>query len=366
MTQDINFGQEINEAIDEAMKQRGFVNILLAGKTGVGKSTLINAVFQGNFAETGQGEPVTLNTRKVVKDGSPVSLYDTRGLELKDFDETMAQLKKLVLELKSKDDPSVHIHVAWVCIAEDTRRVENAEISLVNMLSDHMPVIVVITKALSDNGFRNKVQSLVPKSKNVIRVLAMEQKFDDGHVVPAWNLQSLVELTMEVVPEGQRFAFAAAQKVSIQLKAKQSHIVVAKWASASVAVGMTPIPFSDMFLLAPIQIKMLASISGIFGFNVTETFLITILSGFSGVSGATYIGRNIAANLLKLVPGAGLLAGGVISGATAGVVTTMLGEIYITVLTRLFEENNGEPPNPQVAVRVFNEQIAAATAGILR
>jgi len=47
---------------------------------------------------------------------------------------------------------------------------------------------------------------------------------------------------MEVVPEGQRRAFIAAQKVDIALKKKQSHLIVAGAATAAGAVGATPIP----------------------------------------------------------------------------------------------------------------------------
>ncbi len=59
--------QEIKNAMDEALKRRGMANILIAGKTGVGKSTLINSIFQGNLAETGQGKPVTQYTREITK-----------------------------------------------------------------------------------------------------------------------------------------------------------------------------------------------------------------------------------------------------------------------------------------------------------
>jgi septin family protein len=48
-----DFASIINEQLKqlkEAVQKRGRVNLLVAGKTGVGKSTLINAVYQGNFA----------------------------------------------------------------------------------------------------------------------------------------------------------------------------------------------------------------------------------------------------------------------------------------------------------------------------
>ena len=65
-----DFASIINDQLKqlkEAVRKRGRVNLLVAGKTGVGKSTLINAVFQGNFASTGQGRPATKNTRKIKK-----------------------------------------------------------------------------------------------------------------------------------------------------------------------------------------------------------------------------------------------------------------------------------------------------------
>ena len=52
----------IADAISTATRA-GRVNILVAGKTGVGKSTLINAVFRGELARTGAGKPVTSTTR---------------------------------------------------------------------------------------------------------------------------------------------------------------------------------------------------------------------------------------------------------------------------------------------------------------
>ena len=164
----------INEALERALKERGVANIIIAGKTGVGKSTLINAVFQGRMAATGQGRPVTKHTRKITKRGVPVSIYDTMGLEVKDYAPILSELMDFIENTNNDAEPTRQIHVAWICIAEGSRRVEEAEIQLVGALSKKMPVIVVITTAVSDNGFKSEVEKLLPSARNVIRINSVE------------------------------------------------------------------------------------------------------------------------------------------------------------------------------------------------
>ena len=164
IAEDFNFEASVKDALREALRERGHVNILIAGSTGVGKSTLINAIFQGNFATTGQGRPVTQNTREIKKEGVPLSIFDTRGLEMADFSNTMNALRSFVNERARETDSKKHIHVAWMCILEDSRRVQQAEEKLVKMLANYMPVIAVITKIRSeksDKGFRAEVQRLL-------------------------------------------------------------------------------------------------------------------------------------------------------------------------------------------------------------
>src|SRR5690625_2989354 len=91
-----NLDEILTEAINKATTDRGHMNILIAGRTGVGKSTLINTVFQKNLAETGQGRPVTKGTREITKEGVPITIFDTRGLEMSEFGETLAELEKVI------------------------------------------------------------------------------------------------------------------------------------------------------------------------------------------------------------------------------------------------------------------------------
>jgi hypothetical protein len=79
-------------------------------------------------------------------------------------------------------------------------------------------MVAVITKSRADNGFRSEVQRLLPRASNVIRVRAIPELQDDGHVLGPMNLTDLVEWTMQVIPDGQKNAFAAAQRVTLRLK----------------------------------------------------------------------------------------------------------------------------------------------------
>lgn len=335
-----NIGKIIEDAIHKALKDRGEVNILIAGKTGVGKSTLINSVFQGNFAKTGQGKPVTQETREIKKDGIPLKIYDTRGLELKEYKETFKELESFVSDKNNDSNPMNHIHMAWICVDESSRRIEDAEIELCNLLSKHMPVIGVITKASSDKGFRDEVQGLLRQAKNVVRVNSIPEILDDGYIVKASGLNELVELAMEIVPEGQKNAFAAAQRVSINQKRNKSHAIVAASALTAAGTGAIPIPFSDAVALVPIQVGMLAGITAVFGFELKKAFLSTLVSSTITGAGATLIGKTIVSNLLKMFPGIGSVAGGAIAASTASALTIAFGEAYIAALSYLLKDKD--------------------------
>ena len=337
----------IDEMLCKSLKERGRINILIAGKTGVGKSTLINAVFQGNLATTGQGRPVTQNTQEFKKEGIPLSIFDTRGLELDKFEESLRELTFFLDQRSRLEDPAQHIHCAWICLSEDGRRVEDAEISLLDLLAPRMPVVIVITKARADEGFRAVVQGMMRGAINVVRVRALRQVDDDGHIKEVAGLTDLVELTMEAVPEGQKNAFAAAQKVVLRQKEDRSRKLVYTAAVSAAAVGATPVPFADAALLVPIQISMIAGISATYGLPLSTAFISTLVSATMAGTAGTIGGRSLVAGLLLLIPGAGLVLKGAISGATGALFTTAFGEAYIAVLSTLIAKDPDHPPTAE-------------------
>ncbi|MFN1807767.1 GTPase [Clostridioides difficile] len=157
--QDFDFISETIKKFQSDLENMDKVNILVVGKTGVGKSTLINNIFREELAETGIGRPVTQHLKKISKEGLPINLYDTKGLELEeDVQETIK--KEILDEIENcnrnsleRNDKSELMHVCWYCINTSVARCEETDIKWINELSEKIPVIVVLTQ-----GFPRKKQ----------------------------------------------------------------------------------------------------------------------------------------------------------------------------------------------------------------
>lgn len=357
MNESLELNNIISNAYDDALKKRGIANILIAGKTGVGKSTLINTVFQGRLASTGQGKPITQSTKKITKEGVPISIYDTKGLEVKDYKPILDELMGFIKTNNGHTDHQQHIHAAWICIAEGARRVEEAEISLAKSLSELMPVIIVITTASSDQGFKSIVEDLFPFAKNVVRVNSVALTLDGGYTIPTHGLEDLIDITMEVIPEGQKKAFAASQKIKLEHKLNQSHKIVVAAATSAAGIAAIPIPFSDAVGIVPIQIGMLAGISLAFGLDTNKAFLGSLVSGtFTAVAGSLG-GRAAVGALLKFFPGLGSAAGAAISATVAATVTTTFGEAYIATLYTLLKNDPDKKLTGEDVAKAFKEKL---------
>lgn len=100
---------------------------------------------------------------------------------------------------------------------------------------------------------------------------------------------------------------------------------------ATAFTGAVPIPFADAPLLIAEQIALMTTICGIFKINIKKDGLKALATAALGVGGATIVGKTLASNLLKLIPGAGSIAGGAISASTAGLITLALGKAFVQV-----------------------------------
>ena len=189
------------------------LNILLIGKTGVGKSTLINNIFGKELAKAGIGRPVTKSINELKTEGSPLVIYDTPGLELGGENSLDNLLKEFVGQVKSRayrSDTDEMFHCIWYCIDAMSGRLEPSEVKFLEKFTEKtkqfkIPVIIVLTKALREEDVEAMKKTIVEKRlpiAGIAPVLAADYSFGkDVPPVKAHGLKELVDLVYDVLPD---------------------------------------------------------------------------------------------------------------------------------------------------------------------
>ena len=339
-TEDV--AERIMAAIKNVQKNMTKLNIMVMGKTGAGKSTLINQVFSRNLAQTGIGKPITQSIRKYEIEDFPLAIYDTPGLELggeNAIDELLKESKE-VLSKGAMRGIEESIHCIWYCVSTPSHRFEEAEIEFIKKLIDEtnafcVPVIIVLTQAYSKKDARELMAEIEKENLNVVQivpVLAADFEIDDDYVAKSYGTDTLIDIVHNVIPEALRNTLAAVQKANLKMKKRRANAIVAAAAATAAATGAIPIPFTDAAVLVPEQIGMIASITGVFGIPIEKATVTALISATIGTVGTTVLGKSVVSGLLKMIPGVGSVTGGVISASVAAALTAALGEAYIAIM----------------------------------
>ncbi len=144
------------------------------------------------------------------------------------------------------------------------------------------------------------------------------------------GLAALSEAIVLALPEEARLEAARALTRAHEARVRIGNEIVQACTAVSVTVGLTPIPFSDMVLLGPLQAMMVSALAYLSGRSWGRKTVAEWL-GSLGVVGGLGMGLRFSAQTIaKLVPG----AGNVVSAGVAGAGTTAMGQSAIRYFLR--------------------------------
>ena len=277
-------------------------NIIVAGITGTGKSTLINAVFGSELAETGKGRPVTAHIAEYKKDEIPICIWDTVGLELDSAKtkESINSIRDTIASKADSDDHFDHIHAIWYCINSGSNRYQGAEVDFIKSLySIGVPFIIVLTQCIGDpddvNSFEDNIRninnSMGMSDIDIVQVCAQDFKLR-GFTIEAFGLDILVNKTIDKLPDFIKGGFIAAQNVSKAQKREYCGEILIKYIDAAINGFWKGIPVINAIITDNVIPKMLKEIGIIYNTILPEDIInavvneqghLTIENGFLGI-----------------------------------------------------------------------------------
>ncbi len=331
--------------------------IVILGRRGAGKSSLVNAIFGTRVASVGSVISETGAPAWHHYDSPSGSLHvlDTRGLgdltkpESANFDDALEDIKFAV-------DETMPDAILFLCkakdvdarISEDINNVSDIRAFIKEKHDYDIPVVATVTQVDElDPKREDPPYQSITKQKNIKESVAVISKalhcadIPLTKVIPVsayaeyegnvrtydnfWNIDVLVEYMINVLPTCTHLTLARLSKIK-KLQRKTARILIKNSAAICAGLAATPIPVADIIPITMTQITMTMGIGFISGRELSRQTALEFLSAI-GVNISLGVGfRELARALVKwIVPVGGL----VISAAVAHSGTHAIGESAI-------------------------------------
>jgi uncharacterized protein (DUF697 family)/GTP-binding protein EngB required for normal cell division len=324
-------------------------NVLVMGNSGAGKSTLINAVFNFDHAAVGDGDSVTEKMTIYQTEDVNFRIIDTKGLEYGILVriQTKNSIKKWSKDSVKKNNENNYIHIIWYCVDATSKRVFDENLDSVKKVSQmwrDVPIIIVLTKSYSETetiSNVNMVKKSIEKYKDnkqlnvvdIIPVVAQQFQINSDIVIPPVGVDKLIEKTNDIIPEAFKINEESVFEFSLRLKRANANGLVITATAGAAVVGAVPIPIADSLILMPLQSALVIGITKIYGIKKEVANLNNIAEVILSSGTVTIAAKTIISGL-KAIPGINLAAA-LINAVVAAVITTVIGEITVTIMEKI-------------------------------
>jgi predicted GTPase/uncharacterized protein (DUF697 family) len=287
------------ELIDEKLKKEidkfKAPNIAVIGRTGVGKSTIINSVFGDKLAPTGAGLPITPKFYRYPSENSkisaPVVIYDSPGYEAgkePEFVKTVSDFltekqQEAIEQQKQQEGFNSQIHLVWYIVNAASARVEPFEKEIIDKInSQKIPAIIVLSQCdrASENEIKGVEKALrdfeLAKVYDILQIAASPLILPKTNkpICEPFGLNELLDKTIELLPDIYTEALIAMQMVNLKAKRTIVWRYIYTAAMTCFGGGFTPVPNSATLLTS--QISLCIGIASIYGYKEVAEFMVNI------------------------------------------------------------------------------------------
>jgi predicted GTPase len=348
-------GKELEKLQELVLEQRP-PRLLIVGRRGSGKSSLINAIFRRNVAAIG---PVRAQTGKGTwytyrEPHGELQILDTRGFGESSRPESAeyATAEEEILAATLAEAPDA---LLFLCkakeidarIEEDIRSMLTVQRQIEKKHGGRSPIVGLVTQVDELDPVRigppfdhPQKMANIEEACEVLRQAFAEAGQEPERIIPIatylefdrdeivdqrlWNLDLLLEYLVEVLPASARLVMARTTQIKAVQKQVAQELVKATTVICA-GIAAVPIPLADTLPLTAAQIAMISSIGYLSGRSMTRKTATEFISAMGVNVGAGLALRELARGLVKLIPG----AGSVVSAAVAGAGTWALGQAAI-------------------------------------
>ena len=331
--------------------------LVLVGRRGAGKSSIVNALFGAKVAELGHVTAQTGRGRwyEYTREGGAMSILDTRGVQEgsapAEADPAGTALESIAVELRVKA-PDL---VVFVAKASEVDAAVDADIAALERIYDEIqsarstppPLVVVVThcdllepKAVRlQQPEREDAEDLAEKRHHVAlaegaitRAVDGRPRLRERRVVTLgvssymswradgtlrsderWRIDDLALALFRHLPDAGRAELARATRARV-VQEELANTLTKATAAVCAAIAAAPIPVADIVPLTTMQTGLVAGIAWIGGRSLDKRGATEFLTSVGANVGVAFVLREAVRALVKLVaPGGGV----VISAAIA-------------------------------------------------
>ncbi len=369
--------KQLMEGIDNHRPPR----IFLIGRTGVGKSSLINALCGSYTAAVSDTKSCTECAQTYeCKDGERtlMEILDTRGIAESDSLNGDVSAEDMLIDEVNKFSPDVAILMLNCTHRDDV----NTDVEFLKKVAKsyadtnnlRLPIVVVINKCdeMAPSRYKNpeeypqnkinKINEVVQYYKGIIvknglkidDIIAVSSLIDwqtpDGMEIDVedipnlplrdiknleiafdgrYNIEELFDILVEAIQDFEaQMGLRMASRLNEVVKRLARHLN-SIFSGLSGTIALTPIPVSDIYILIVIQSLLVALIASLSGRDLSLDTAREFIFSMGGVAGAGYAFRLIAQQGSKLLnlfwPG----TGSAVSAGVAALGTSAIGKAAI-------------------------------------